>query len=439
MATLKIGERSVTVDDSFLKLSTAEQNAAVEEIAASLGSPAPAAPPQKTLNDLPDMLDPSGPDYNRRHGGSLVTGMADAIGGAVTAPGRVARGEIQMTDPATGHVSDEGIGTGVEMAAALSPTSPAANLVGRGAQAGARALERPALPPPASAFPKGAPKAAAEAGQTLSRDEIKQASQQAYKASEDSGVFIKPHAVQRMSSEIKNDFAEFGYKPRLAPKVAGFLDDLDAAVADGQTHTLKSMDMLRQEAGLIMRSTEPAEREIGRQVLKKIDKHLDTLNERDVLEGGDLAKGIKSLREAQSLWKTQKKSEIIQTAVQRAEDRTTTSGSGGNIDNNLRQQLRRIVESPRLSRSFSRKEITAMRAIMRGSKVQDVARLLGKLSPEGNGLMAMLHLIAAPASGYLSVPAAGVGIAAKRYADSVTPKRIAKLDEMIRTIKRPRS
>jgi len=38
MATLNIGGRRVTVDDSFLKASPAEQNSIVEEIAAALAS-----------------------------------------------------------------------------------------------------------------------------------------------------------------------------------------------------------------------------------------------------------------------------------------------------------------------------------------------------------------------------------------------------------------
>ena len=42
MPVLTIGDKQVTVDDSFLKLSPAQQNATVDEISGSLGSAAPA-------------------------------------------------------------------------------------------------------------------------------------------------------------------------------------------------------------------------------------------------------------------------------------------------------------------------------------------------------------------------------------------------------------
>lgn len=71
MATLKIGDRSVTVDDAFLKMTPDEQNAAVEEIAGSLGAggtgaqsaPAsftPAPAPQAMMPEFDAMGNPTG-------------------------------------------------------------------------------------------------------------------------------------------------------------------------------------------------------------------------------------------------------------------------------------------------------------------------------------------------------------------------------------------
>src|SRR5215217_608653 len=75
---------------------------ALKAVEHAFGSSQPSAPAPKALSDLPDMLDPSGPDYSRRHGGRLATGMIDAIGGAIGGAGKAARGEIPAVDPATG-------------------------------------------------------------------------------------------------------------------------------------------------------------------------------------------------------------------------------------------------------------------------------------------------------------------------------------------------
>jgi hypothetical protein len=393
--------------------------AAVKKMAGT--SPAP----QKRLEDVPDMLDPNGRDYSRRHGGSLVTGLVDAFGEAFTTPGKVARGEIQMQDPMTGHVSDQGIEAAFGMGAALTPSAPAARALGGLAKA---------APTGRAILPDAPPTPAAPAMQTLTREELQQASRQAYKAADEAEVIIKPQAVQRLSAEIKNDLAEFGFKPRLAPKVGAFLDDLDKAASGTQPHTLKSLDLLRREAQLMGKSLEPAEREIARQVVKKIDKHLDGLEAPDILPGGNVTKGVMALKQARELWRSNKKSEVLEEAVERAELRAANQGSGGNIDNDIRQQLRRIVESRSLSRSFSPHEISIMKQIIRGSKSQNIARLIGKLSPEGNGLMMALQGGMGYATGGQTLPVALVGMAAKRYADKVTPKRVKKLDEMVRTI-----
>lgn len=113
MATLKIGDRSVTVDDAFLRMTPDEQNAAVDEIAGSLGgapAAAAAAPvaPAQMLPEVDAMGNPTGgmmeaaaPQMGygdqmknvgrvldngaRLAGNALSFGMADRIAGGMDA------------------------------------------------------------------------------------------------------------------------------------------------------------------------------------------------------------------------------------------------------------------------------------------------------------------------------------------------------------------
>jgi hypothetical protein len=105
MPTLNIGGRKVKVDDSFLSLTPEQQNATVEEIAASFGS-APAAPEQVDASPMPSTMDgmagtpvQAGPglgaeigkvgskldDWARLAANGATFGMADKFAGSMDA------------------------------------------------------------------------------------------------------------------------------------------------------------------------------------------------------------------------------------------------------------------------------------------------------------------------------------------------------------------
>jgi hypothetical protein len=103
MATLKIGDRSVTVDDAFLRMTPDEQNAAVEEIAGSLGQsamqgqPAPASPPSVSAPSQP------APQMVQE-----FDAMGNPTGGMVAAPAPVTMGYgEQMRN--VGSLVDKGV------------------------------------------------------------------------------------------------------------------------------------------------------------------------------------------------------------------------------------------------------------------------------------------------------------------------------------------
>jgi hypothetical protein len=261
---------------------------------------------------------------------------------------------------------------------------------------------------------------------------LKAASGKAYDAADNAGVILKPTAVQRLAKEVQDDLAEFGYMPELQPKVGAFLGRLNTMANDNVT--LKGVDQLRKAAGLMGKSLEPSEREIARQIIKKIDKHLDDLDPRDILpgKGVDMRGGVSALKEARRLWGMQRKAEMIEEAVEKAANNAAAAHSGGNIDNALRQQFRSILNNPKKSRGLSRDERAAMELIVRGVKGERLLRTLAKLSPNGNGLMAILQMGGIGALGPQALVAPAVGIPAKMAAERLTPSRIDQLSRVVR-------
>ncbi|MNE17816.1 hypothetical protein D3C80_1108110 [compost metagenome] len=81
---------------------------------------------------------------------------------------------------------------------------------------------------------------------------------------------------------------------------------------------------------------------------------------------------------------------------------------------------------------MTKAEKAAAERVVRGTKGQNALRLAGKLSPQGNGLMAALGVGGAMTNPLLGIPSL-VGVGAKSIADRATVKNADKLSEIIRS------
>lgn len=114
------------------------------------------------------------------------------------------------------------------------------------------------------------------------------------------------------------------------------------------------------------------------------------------------------------------KSELLEDAFRRATDNTAVSGSGGNIANNYTRAVKNILHNPRKMRFFNADEEALMRGFVRMADEGGPAfrRLVGKMSPSGNGLMMTLHAVGGMASGGATLPLMVAGGVAKKSADN---------------------
>lgn len=256
--------------------------------------------------------------------------------------------------------------------------------------------------------------------------QLKAAEKAAYDASEKAGVIVKPEGLQSLSTDIKTKLADFGYDPGLQPRIAPVLNRLDD-LSNGNI-TLKGIHTLRKLAGNAAISQDKSERAAAGMVIDSIDNFMDNLGPQNVLVG-DRVTGPKALKEAISLGRRVRKNERFLEAVNSAELRAASTGSGGNVENATRQNVRKLLEK---GKGFTPDEKGAMDEIVRGTPGQNFLRLAGKLSPQGNGLMAALGV-----GGAMVNPAFGVasltGLGAKSLADRGVRQGVQALDELIRS------
>jgi hypothetical protein len=255
---------------------------------------------------------------------------------------------------------------------------------------------------------------------------LKQSAKDAYDAAEQAGVIIKPAGLQQLSADVKADLADFGFHPDLQPRVAVVLKEIDR-LGQGNT-TLKGVDVLRRIADGARKSLDPSEKALGNKIINKIDDFVDNLRPADVV-AGDPLKGAGALKQARSLWTRVSKNERLIEAVEKAELRAASTGSGGNVENATRQNIRKLLEK---GRGFTGDEKAAMEEIIKGSPGQNILRLAGKLSPSGNGLMAALGVGGAMANPMIGVASLG-GMGAKFLADQGVMRGVKALDELIRS------
>jgi hypothetical protein len=122
-----------------------------------------------------------------------------------------------------------------------------------------------------------------------------------------------------------------------------------------------------------------------------------------------------------------RKTDTINEALEAAKLRAGSTGSGGNIDNATRQNLRRELQN---GANWTADEKTALERVIMGTTGQNALRQVGKLSPQGSGLMTALGVGGAMANPILGIPAL-VGVGAKAAADRSTSRAV---DDFVRLI-----
>jgi len=258
-------------------------------------------------------------------------------------------------------------------------------------------------------------------------EELSTAKNAAYQAVDAAGVRYAPTAVDGLVADITQDVQSVNINAARHPRAASMLSDIQAM--KGQSPTLTELDQLRQVIRRDVASApDAAEAFFGKRMIRKLDGFIDGAGPAQVVSGSATdAAGM--LRSARDLNTRVRKIESITEGVDRAKMRAGSTGSGGNVDNATRQEMRRIFEkTPNLTET----EGAMLERIIVGTRGQNALRQVGKLSPQGNGLMTALSIGGAAANPLLAVPTAA-GALSKVAADRMTQRGVEDLiDEIAR-------
>jgi hypothetical protein len=247
----------------------------------------------------------------------------------------------------------------------------------------------------------------------------------AYRAVDEAGVAFGGDDMARLSSRVREIFEADNYVDDVDDASRAVLRVLDGR--KGQPTTLGQLDSIRQN--LWARYSRASDQPRILDAIAAIDNMVETGSRL----GGDL---MDAARAANARFA---KTQLLENAFTRAQDVTAATGSGGNIVNKYRQAVASIINNRREARFFSQAEIDAMRAFVRGSMTENMQRLIGKLSPSGNGLMMALHVVGGVSSGGVTLPLMAVGAGAKNMADRGVMRGADVLMDMTSGMRTPQS
>lgn len=258
---------------------------------------------------------------------------------------------------------------------------------------------------------------------------LKQASREVYRAIDDLGVTINSSSVTRLSKQLGELTKKQGFNSTIHPKVNAALKEFEGVA--GSNQTLSEIDTLRRIAKAASGSIEPDEARLGRLMTDKVDDFLDNLNRANFSGAYKKDVGAK-YKDARQLWARARKAEIIEDAFNRA--RLQASG----FENGIRTQFRSILNNKKKSRGFTKEELNAMRGVVKGGTMQNMAKMIGRFGfNEGqasNMLMGSLGVaggavIGGPA-GAVAVPL--IGSVSRNLAQKLTRKAAEGSDLIVR-------
>jgi hypothetical protein len=202
-------------------------------------------------------------------------------------------------------------------------------------------------------------------------DQLKDTSRAVYKELDNSGVVLRQKAFNGLVNRVDKAVRKAGFDPDLTPKTSAVLKRFESEL--GKPHNLTEIDNLRKVAQNAAAAIEPADARLGSIIVDNVDQFLDVVSP-TAFKGGTLkAPEIASkYRVARELWGRARRSELINTAFEKAKNQAS------GFENGLVVQFRSILNNTKKSRFFKPKELEAMQKVVRGTTKENIAKVIGR-------------------------------------------------------------
>jgi hypothetical protein len=252
-----------------------------------------------------------------------------------------------------------------------------------------------------------------------------------YKQVEESDFKLNPDQVQELQGNISARMHTEDMDPPLHPRSVRGVNrayDMGNTSPDGNV-PLNDVEKVRRFIGKnVVPAQEPGEQGLGLAMKDEIDKYID-------MHAGDHP-DVDALKDARATTRQYKGSEALENAASKAALRAAVTGIGGNGINTIRQNLRGVLENPKLAASFTPEQKKEMLRIAEGTTTTNALRAAGSLAPQRGALGITGSLLQAGAANntgnmWYMVPS-GVSMVAHALGEVITKKQADNLAKMVR-------
>lgn len=275
-------------------------------------------------------------------------------------------------------------------------------------------------------------------------EELKDAARSQYQHPDVKAVQIHPDAVTDLRNTIKSDLesgTNSGFRAANERKTFSAIDELanpsqSSARAAGMPATIDDLDSVRKVLGRVAKEKDAmgaatSDSAAASRAMGHIDDFLTNLKQPQLI-AGDASKAAPILQDARGNWGAAKRAEEVQTKLENARIQAASTYGGGNINNASRQALRPMLKNNAAKAvGYNDAEREALSQAVEGTKVGNLARLVGKLAPSG-GVKGLAHIALASGTGGASIPLSIASEGAKLVGDLSTKRSIKNLEQILR-------
>ena len=212
-----------------------------------------------------------------------------------------------------------------------------------------------------------------------------------YRRVENSGADLTPQAQGDFAASLRNRFAAEGGDPLAYPKANAQL----GVIENNPRPSVYGIEQARRRVrDKVARS--PDESAIGQDLVAEIDAYLSNLQPNQIASNSvDPQEVVDTLLQARASAHTGIKADEVTDAINRANSRTSTTGTAGNSLNAQSQEIRKLYDQetslrrPQKSGGYTPDEVAAMERIVFPSRGERLLQRVGRFSPTTGALQGM--------------------------------------------------
>lgn len=284
-----------------------------------------------------------------------------------------------------------------------------------------------------------------------STKELYDAAGAGYNSLRNLGVHYNLGHVGNMAQGTQDALGELGLSSEVAPQTHAILNKLGTPPEGAVSVPLTGLTNVRAVLGRIGQGANPVDRLASKKAISALDDFIQDPAPEAVM-AGDASAAADALKTANGNYAAAKRSDKIEGKGDYAQFRADSANSGSNLDNQIRQQIRPLLDPryPQRLSGFNPEEKQAIQGIVEGSGPRNFLRSTGNTLGGGGGLGRLATGAvggnAGAAAGYLAAGPIGsavgstlgatvlpaVGAAARSGANSLANKSVEKTAGLMR-------